>query len=227
MSSPIAVITGASRGIGRATALRLSEKYAIVAAARSTTELASLRSEIADRGGRCDVREFDLRDPGAIGAALAGIDAEVLVNNAGLGVMKPLLEMSAEEWHRQVDVNLNALFHVTKALLPGMVARGVGDVVNIGSIAGRSAFAGGSCYAATKSGVMAFTESLMLEVRDKGVRVSVIMPGSVDTGFSTRRADTSWMLSPEEVAESVWFTVTQPRDVLVHRLEIRAANPRK
>ncbi|MDQ6830274.1 MAG: SDR family oxidoreductase [Gemmatimonadota bacterium] len=228
MDKPIAVITGASRGIGRATALRLAERYDIVAVARTATDLETLAEEIGVAGGRCTPVAVDLRDGAGIARALGSVDAEVLVNNAGLGIIKPLLDLGADEWHQQVDVNLNALFHVTKALLPKMIARGRGDVINIGSIAGRSAFVGGSCYAATKWAVMAFSESLMLEVRDAGVRVSVIMPGGVDTNFSTSDRDSSWKLSAGEVADAVWYNVSQPRDVLVHRLEIRAArSPKK
>ncbi len=227
MSKAIAVVTGASRGIGRATALRLAERYEIVAVARTASELDSLAGEIAAAGGRCTPIAIDLRDGGSIARSLGGVDADVLVNNAGLGIMKPLVEMTAEEWHQQIDVNLNALFHVTKALLPGMIARGRGDVINVGSIAGRSAFAGGSCYTATKAAVTSFSESLMLEVRDAGVRVSVLMPGGVDTSFSSTDRDTSWKLAASEVADAVWFTLAQPRDVLVHRLEIRAAQAPK
>jgi 3-oxoacyl-[acyl-carrier protein] reductase len=165
-------------------------------------------------------------DSVAVGEALRGVDVDVLVNNAGIGTLKPFLELSSEEWHRMVDVNLNALYHVTRAVLPGMVARGRGDVVNIGSIAGRSAFVGGSCYAATKWAVMAFTECLMLEVRDAGVRVSVVMPGSVATDFGSGEAK-DWNLLPGDVAESVAHIVAQPQGVLIHRLEVRALSPKR
>ena len=97
----------------------------------------------------------------------------------------------------------------------------------IGSIAGRSAFVGGTCYAATKHAVMAFSESLMLEVRDKGVKVSVVNPGSVATSFSTRERDTSWMLTADDVADAVIDAIDTPPRVLVHRIEVRAAMPKK
>lgn len=126
-----------------------------------------------------------------------------------------------------VDVNLNAIYHVTRALLPGMIARGRGHVVLIGSIAGRSWFVGGTCYAATKHALMGLSESLMLEVRDSGVGVSLIMPGSVATHVFDDGRDTSWMLTADDVAESVAHVVSRPRAVLVHRLEIRALRPKK
>jgi 3-hydroxy acid dehydrogenase / malonic semialdehyde reductase len=223
---PLAVITGASRGIGRAIALRLSDSHEILALARSAPQLETLAREVNSRGGTCRVAAIDLRDSAAIGRALAGVDAEVLVNNAGLGPVKPLLELTAEEWQAMVDVNFTALFHTTRALLPGMTARGHGHIVVIGSIAGRSAFAGGTCYAGTKHAAQAFVECLNLEVRDRGVKVSIVNPGSVATEFSPRN-DPSWMLSPEEVAESVAHVINTPPDVLVHSLEVRALTPRK
>src|SRR5947208_1706254 len=166
---PTALVTGASRGIGRAIALRLAPAHDIVAVARSTSELDAVAAEIGAKGGVCRPIALDVTDANAVAERLRGLDVDVLVNNAGVGTLKPFLELTPEEWHTMIDVNLNALYHVTRALLPKMVERGRGDVVNIGSIAGRSAFVGGSCYAATKWAVMAFTESLMLEVRDAGV----------------------------------------------------------
>jgi len=225
-SRPTALVTGASRGIGRAIALRLANSHEILAVARSTTELDALASEIDAHGGRCRPIALDVTDGDAVARTLGGQAVDVLVNNAGVGTLKPFLELAPEEWRTMVDVNLNALYHVTRAVLPGMVERGRGDVINIGSIAGRSAFVGGSCYAATKWAVMAFTESLMLEVRDAGVRVSVVMPGSVATHFGSREAK-DWNLVPEDVAESVAHIVAAPPEVLIHRLEVRALSPKR
>jgi 3-oxoacyl-[acyl-carrier protein] reductase len=225
-SRPTALVTGASRGIGRAIARRLAATHDVVAIARSADELATLADEIRAGGGACRTIALDLTDAAAIGPALAGIEADVLVNNAGIGVLKPFLELTPDEWRRTVDLNFNALYHVTRAILPGMIARERGDVVLIGSIAGRSAFVGGSCYAATKHAVMGFAECLMLEVRDAGVRVSVVNPGSVATGFS-RSGNADWNLRPEDVAESVAHVVSAPPSVLVHRLEVRALSPKR
>jgi 3-oxoacyl-[acyl-carrier protein] reductase len=223
--SPTALVTGASRGIGRAIARRLAGRYEIVAAARSEAELDTLAAEIAEAGGRCATVVLDVATPRAVAEALRDIDVDVLINNAGLGVMKPLLELAPEEWHAMVDVNLNALYHVTRAVLPGMVERGQGHVVIIGSIAGRSAFAGGTGYTATKHAVLGFSESLLLEVRDAGVKVSVVMPGSVATEFSPGGSGADWKLSAEDVAESVAQLLDTPAGVLVHRVEIRPLKP--
>ena len=149
MSKPIAVITGASRGIGRAIALRLAGEFEIAAVARSRDELDTLRLEIEHAGGVCRPLVADLTDAGAVDRTLSGIDAQVLVNNAGIGAIKPFVELTREEWRRMVDVNFNALFDVTRAVLPPMIARKSGHIVVIGSISARSAFVGGTCYAAT------------------------------------------------------------------------------
>jgi len=217
---PLAVITGASRGIGRATALRLAADYEIVALARSDDALESLAQEIEARGGRCRPRVVDVTDPVAVRAALAGIDAQVLVNNAGVGTTKPFVELTRDEWMRMVDVNVNALFDVTQALVGPMIERRSGHIVFIGSISGRSAYPGGTCYAATKHAVMGFSESLMLELREYGVKVSIVNPGSVATSFSAR-SDASWMLAAEDVADAVADVLDTPPHVLIHRVEVR------
>ncbi len=223
---PVALVTGASRGIGRSTALRLATDHDIIAVARTESDLATLRSEVEAKGSGYRAIVLDLADHAATDRALAGVDCDVLVNNAGVGPMKPFLSLSRDEWHRIVDVNFNSLFHVTRAVLPGMIERRRGHVIIVGSIAGRSAFVGGTAYAASKHAVAGFAECLMLEVREHGVKVSTINPGSVATAFS-ERGDDSWMLSPDEVADSIAHIVATPTDVLVHSLEIRALNPPK
>ena len=225
---PVALVTGASRGIGRAIALALAPTHRILAAARDRARLDALVREIDALGGEAEAAVMDVADPADVARALHGRDCDVLVNNAGVGVLKPFLELSAEEWHRMIDVNLNALFHVTRAVLPGMVARGRGDVVLVGSIAGRSAFVGGAGYATTKHAVMGFAENLMLEVRDAGVRVSVVSPGSVATEFSGRPdGGTGGRLLAEDVAAAVRHVVDMPPEVLLHRVEVRILSPRR
>lgn len=226
MPKPVAVITGASRGIGRATALKLSADYDIVAVARSGDELESLAREIRWRGGICRPCILDITNPEAVNDALSGVDAQVLVNNAGIGTLKPFMELTRAEWTQMVDVNFNALFDVTRAVLPAMIARKSGHVVVIGSISGRSAFVGGTCYAATKHAVMGFTECLMLEVRDAGVKVSVVNPGSVATSFSSGD-NANWKLAADDVADAVAYTLATPPKVLIHRVEVRTLSAPK
>jgi 3-oxoacyl-[acyl-carrier protein] reductase len=224
---PTAVITGASRGIGRGIALRLAPRWNIIALARTAPELESLAGEVRGKGGACEPLVIDVTDGRAVRNALEGRDADVVVNNAGVGVMKPFVDLTPEEWRLMMDVNLNAVYHVTHALLPGMLQRGRGHVVIIGSISGKSGFAGGTAYAATKFAVNGFAESLMLEVRDAGVKVSVVMPGSVATSFSRTGRDQSWKLMAEDVAASVEFLLDAPQRMLVDRIEMRPLNPPK
>ena len=229
MADPsIAVVTGASRGIGRAVALRLARSHRIVAVARDRARLQSLASEIKAAGGACNAVVADLRRGDAIDRALKGVRADVVVNNAGVITKKPIIRMSPDEWHEMMDVNVNAIYHVTRNLLPGMIERRRGHIVNIASIAGRSAFAGGTGYVATKHAVLGFSESLMLEVREFGVKVSVVMPGSVSTDMLVGdNPDRSWMLKPDDVAEVVAHILASPAHALTYQVEVRASNPRK
>ena len=224
---PTALITGASRGIGRAIAVALAPTHDLLLTARDTSALAEVAIEATAAGARCRTLPLDLRDPTQIAAMLDGLAPDVLINNAGLAVMKPFLQLTPEEWNAQVEVNVNALYHVTRAVLPAMVARGSGHVITIGSLAGRNTFVGGSCYAGTKHFVMGFSESLMLEVRDAGVKVSVVMPGSVDTDLFPEGTDRSWMLEPRDVAEVVAHMVHTPAHALQGRVEVRPLSPKR
>jgi 3-oxoacyl-[acyl-carrier protein] reductase len=225
---PTAIITGASRGIGRGIAIRLADTYHIIALARNEPLLHELGDTITSAGGSCEPLAVDLADPRAIERALRGVAADVLVNNAGVITKKPLLQLLPDEWHEMIDVNLNAIFHVTRLVLPGMVERRRGHIVNIASIAGRSAFPNGTGYVATKHAVLGFSESLMLEVREHGVKVSVVMPGSVATDMVVGESrDPSWMLTPADVAEVVTQILSMPGHSLTYQVEVRASNPRK
>ncbi len=224
---PVALVTGASRGIGRAIALELARTHDIIAAARTVADLEALTGEVAARGARCTPLALDVADPAQVAHALAGVECDVLVNNAGVADLKPFMDLTPAEWHRMMDVNLNALYHVTRPLLAGMMARGRGHVVIIGSTAGRNTFVGGTAYVATKHAVMGFAECLMLEVRDRGVKVSVVMPGSVETALFPEGTKTEWMILPEDVARGVAQVVDTPPHVLIHRLEVRPLSPKR
>lgn len=224
---PTALVTGASRGIGRAIALALAPTYDLILTARSADVLSSVAQAAAATGATVRTIPCDLADPAAVHSALANVQCDVLINNAGVATIKPLLSLTPAEWQSMVDVNVNALYHVTRAVLPGMVERQRGHVVTIGSIAGRNTFVGGSCYSGTKHFVMGFSESLLLEVRDAGVKVSVVMPGSVETELFPAGTDTSWMCTPDDVATAVRHLVDTPPHVLQYIVEVRPLTPKR
>lgn len=227
MTRPVALVTGATRGIGRAIAERLADAHDLILVGRDDAQLQAVAAVCAARGARAQCITVDVTNFLETAQRLTGVHVDVLVNNAGVAVFKPFLELSAEEWHRMVNVNVNALYHVTRAVLPGMVERGRGHVCTIGSIAGRTTFSGGSAYSGTKHFVMGFSESLMLEVRDAGVGVSVVMPGSVDTDLFPAGTTRTWMLEPRDVADAVAFAVQTPAHMLVHRIEVRPLSPKR
>lgn len=223
-----ALVTGASRGIGRAIAERLAGDWEVIAVARARADLDALVRDVAARGGRCRALPLDITDHAAVARAMADLEVDALVNNAGVGIMRPIAETTVEDWRTQVALNFDAMFYVTRALLPGMIARGRGHIINIGSLAGRNPLVGGACYSATKHAVIGFTESLMLEVREAGVRVSLIMPGSVDTGFGGHAGDAApWKLSAADVADAVRYALRQPEHALVSRIGMRPARTPK
>jgi short-subunit dehydrogenase len=224
---PSALVTGASRGIGRAIALALAPTHDLVLTARTTEALASVARAAAPLGATVRTLPCDLADPHAIASTLADVACDVLVNNAGVASLKPFLSTSPAEWQSMVNVNVNALYHVTRAVLPGMVERQRGHVITIGSTAGRNTFAGGSCYCGTKHFVMGFSECLMLEVRDAGVKVSVVMPGSVETELFPPGTDTSWMCTPDDVALAVRHLVDTPPHTLQYIVEVRPLTPKR
>jgi short-subunit dehydrogenase len=180
----VALVTGASSGIGWAAARRLSEAGArVVAHGRDADRLAEL-----SRLTGAVVVTGDLADPGSVaGIATQAGDVDILINNAGIGWAGPFVDMSDKEVARLVAVNLAGPIELTRALLPGMLARGTGHLTFVTSIAGRTAVAGEAVYSATKAGLDAFAESLRFELAGTPVEVSVVVPGVVDTPFFERR----------------------------------------
>ena len=213
----VAVVTGASSGIGAATALRLHAAGArLVLHGRDGDRLTA----IAERTGAVAVRA-DFAEPGAAEAVAEEIAGragrvDVLVNNAGLGWAGPVAEMSSADVRRLLSVNLGAPLELTRALLPTLLERPRAVVVFVTSIAGRAGVAGESVYSATKAGVDVFAESLRLELAGTGVRVGVVVPGVVDTGFFARRGRPYQRRRPklvpaDRVAAAVLRAVTAER----------------
>ena len=230
-----ALITGATEGIGRATAFALGKAgYRVGVCARTEAKLRQLVEELRSEGIEAAGSPADVGNPeqsarmveevkGALG------DIGVLVNNAGVLIAKPFEELTLEDWDTTQNTNVRSLYLVTRAVLPAMRRRREGAIVNVASLAGRSGFAGGTAYTASKHAVLGFSRSLMLEVRKDNIRVIAICPGSVDTSMMRHqpmlKAEPSRILQPEDVAASILHALTLPERAMVSELDIRPTNP--
>jgi len=233
------LITGASAGIGAACArVFAAEGARLILAARRAERLQELADKL--RGGGTDVLalELDVRDAGAVAHALGALPAEwsaidVLVNNAGLGRgLDKLWEGQPADWDEMVDTNVKGLLYVTGAVVPGMVARGHGHVINLGSVAGHEVYPGGAVYCATKHAVAALTQGLRMDVLGTGIRVSTVDPGMVETEFSVvrfhgdeGRAKNVYRnmtpLTPDDIAETIVWVATRPPHVCIDEIIIK------
>lgn len=243
LDGAVALVTGASSGIGEATARMLASRGAAVAlVARRTDRIEALGGEIADAGGTALPIEADVGERGRAEAAVAHTVAElgrldVVVNNAGVMLLGPMREAPVEEWERMVQVNLMGLMYVAKAAIPHLLEaaaeeRGVADMVNVSSVAGRAARSGSGVYNATKFGVGAFSESLRQEFTKRHLRVSLIEPGAVATELPNHNrpevretiektfAEIE-RLRAEDIAEAIVYVLTRPRHVAINELLIR------
>ncbi|PWU01758.1 MAG: short-chain dehydrogenase [Terriglobia bacterium] len=236
ISGKVAVVTGGTRGIGRAIAERLLCEGASVAICGRTREPVD-EAVAAMKGAGRNIIGYpaDITDAEQVSKFFQAVDrsfggVDILVNNAGVGAFAKVAEMTIEEWHRNIGLNLNGVFYCTREALARFLHRGGGFVVNISSLAGRNAFSEGAGYNASKFGLNGFSEALMLDHRYDNVRVSYIMPGSVATGFSRGpfdRSETSWMIAPEDVAEAVAMVLRMPARTMVSRVEMRPSQPKK
>jgi NAD(P)-dependent dehydrogenase (short-subunit alcohol dehydrogenase family) len=231
-----AIVTGGTRGIGLAIARALLADGASVMitgrdravaddAARSLatqfdpTRVAATAVDVRDRPGIVALVAETVRRFGRL---------DTLINNAGVGSFTPVEAMTDDDWDNVIDTNLTGVFHCTRAVLPSLKQAGGGWIINIASLAGRNYFPGGAAYCASKAGLIAFTEALMQEVRYDNIRVSVVMPGSVATGFRGQPGpEDDWKLSPDDVALAVMDLLHHPGRSLPSRVEIRPARPRK
>ena len=236
LSGRVALVTGSTKGIGRAVVERLARAGASVAVTARTTS--DVEDAVAELRGEHDVEVFgkpcDVRRPDncrelveATVDALGGLD--ILVNNAGLGVFEPIQEMSEDDWLKQIETNLNGVFYCSKAAIPHLMGSDDAWIVNIGSLASRNSFQGGTGYNASKFGLLGMSEAMMLDLRHDGVRVSLIMPGSVDTGFSHPGGEKTkpWALTADDVARACMQVMEYPENAHVSRVEMRPAQPPK
>jgi len=230
-----AFITGATHGIGRATAFALGRAgYAVGVCARTAVNVDALVAElkaagIAAAGAAADVSQAEPVERAVAQVTAALGDIRVLVNNAGVLIARPFAELTLEDWDTTMGTNLRSLYLVTRAVLPGMRRRREGTVVNVASLAGRNGFAGGTAYTASKHAVLGFARSLMLEVRKENIRVITICPGSVDTGMlrdqPMLKSDPLRILRPEDVAEAILAAVRLPARAMVSEIDVRPTNP--
>lgn len=227
-----AIVTGGTRGIGRAIVERLLEEGLSVSFCGKSEQ--NVQSALAELSVRYEGRVFakpcnvaDLEDVYRFirfSTDKLGGKIDILINNAGVGFFAPLEELTPDQWHQMIDLNLNGAYYCCHEVLPLMKASGGGYIINISSLAGKNPFAGGSGYNASKFGLNGFTEAMMLDHRKDDIRVSYIMPGSVDTQFS-HGAPAGWKIAPEDISEVVVALVTMPQRTLVSRVEIRPSKP--
>lgn len=235
------LVTGASSGIGHACAEAFAERGCrLLLAARRKDRLDELASTLRARHEvEVLTTSLDVRDSGAVESWVGGLTGEwrgidILVNNAGLSRgIEPLHEGDISDWEEMIDTNLKGLLYVTRAVLPGMVDRGHGHVINIGSIAGHEVYPGGNVYCATKHAVTALNRGLAIDTLGTGVRVSSVDPGIVETEFSlvrfhgdAKRASGVYdgldPLTPADVAEAVLFCATRPKNANVREMILTA-----
>ena len=236
-------ITGASSGIGEACAYKFASQGArIILNARSTDKLESLAQVLKEKfETECFVMPFDVCDRKAASDALASLPEEwksidILINNAGLAVgVDKEHEGCLDEWDVMIDTNIRALLSMTRMVVPGMVERGCGHVINIGSIAGDAAYPGGSVYCATKAAVKALSDGLRIDLVDTPLRVTNIKPGLVETNFSVvrfrgdkERADNVYKgikpLTGDDIAEVAYFAASAPEHLQVAEILVMPTN---
>lgn len=228
MKPKIAFITGATSGIGRAAAVALARAgYAIIATGRRADRLTELQREINQP---MQTLSFDVRDKAAVQAAVAGLPAEwqqidVLLNNAGNAHgLAPIQSGDAHDWELMLDINVKGLLYVSQEIIPLMIARQAGHIINIGSVAGKEVYPNGNVYCASKFAVDALTRGMRLDLNKEGIKVSEINPGLVQTEFSevrfkgdTERAAAVYQgfqpLVAEDIADLIVFMVTRPPHV--------------
>jgi 3-oxoacyl-[acyl-carrier protein] reductase len=236
LSNLVALVTGGTRGIGRAIArMLLQEGAAVVICGRRQEAVDTAVAQLAaETGGKVEGKVADVRSHEEVGELFRFTDThfgglDVLVNSAGVGVFRPISALSIQDWQDTIQTNLCGVFYCCREALFRYETRGSGYIVNISSLAGKVAFAGGAAYNASKFALTGFTEAVMLDTRNDNVRVSYVMPGSVATEFGggSTSSGTEWKVWPEDVAEIVRMLLRMPPRTLISRVEVRPAKPKR
>lgn len=239
LQDKVALVTGGSRGIGRAIAEALiDERVRVAISGRTQADLDEAARALSDRaaraGGagavavRADVGRFAdaARLVRAVVDRFGGLD--ILINNAGVGHFAPVASLLPEHWDEIMATNLSGPFYCARAAIPELRRRGGGWIINISSLASKNPFPGGGAYCASKAGLNALSEVLMQELRYDDIKVSYILPGSVRTGFAGNEPEGGdWKVSPEDVARVVLDLLHQDRRCLSSRIELRPSKPKK
>jgi 3-oxoacyl-[acyl-carrier protein] reductase len=229
ISGSVAVVTGGNRGIGAGIAAKFAEMGATtVILGRNREALTTTAQQIAANGGRCLARVCNLENEAEVNHVAREIEREVgppqiLVNCAGVGLTgRKLLDCTAADWERVMNTNLRGVFYAIRAFAPAMVEARRGDIINISSIAGKNPLPGGAIYSASKWGLNGLSYSLAEELRTYNIRVTVVSPGSVNTGFSAHEGhDLSRMLTPSDVAHAVAMLATQQPQSFISEIILR------
>jgi 3-oxoacyl-[acyl-carrier protein] reductase len=218
LEGKVAIVTGAGRGIGKAVSVALAKAGCrVVLAARTREQIETVQLEIISQGGHALALPADLTVDEDIQRLVEATQtkwgaADILINNAGWGKRAPVVSANLTDWDQTFRLNLRAPMVLAKALLPNMIAKGEGAVINIGSVSGKTGEANGAAYSASKFGLIGFTQSLYEEVREHGIKVAVILPGFVDTPLipPNRQLDRSKMIQADDIAQTVLFVLTSP-----------------
>jgi 3-oxoacyl-[acyl-carrier protein] reductase len=234
LSGKVAAVTGATKGIGYAIAESLAREGAVVAICGRTQQTVDIAAKrLSERAGsKVSGLAVDVRDPDQVSGFFQFIDEtfgglDILVNNAGLGIFAPVAEITFAEWKETLETNLSGVFYCCSQSIPRLRKRGGGSIINISSLAGKNPFAGGAAYNASKFGLNGFSEAMMLDHRRDHIRVTYVMPGSVDTDFSPRSAKAEWKIAPADIADIVLAVLRMPARTTVSRVEVRPSVPPK
>lgn len=237
-----ALITGATSGIGEACARKFAEGgYNLILTARRAEKLAEIKTQLEAKGTKVRTLVFDVRDTEAAKQAIASLEPEwqtidVLINNAGLALgLEKEYEGDPEDWNTMIDTNIKGLLTMTRLIVPAMVERNEGHVINIGSVAGDAAYAGGNVYCATKAAVKTITDGLRIDVAESAVRVTNVKPGLVETNFSNvrfhgdnARAENVYKgivpLTGADIADVAFYAASAPKHVQIAEVLVLATH---